>query len=298
MGTPDFAVVALDALVQHGFQVVAVVTNMDKPSGRGMRLQPSAVKTYAMKNNIPVLQPIKLKDRLFLEELASYKATLQVVVAFRMLPEEVWNMPPLGTINIHASLLPAYRGAAPINWAIMNGEIKTGISTFQLKHEIDTGDILLQKEVDILPDDDAGSLHDKLAVTGGELIVETLEALINGRLKASPQVFTTTDKMAPKIFKTDCLIDWNSTIKNLYNKIRGLSPYPAAFTELNNKKIKIYKTKMEPDSSLPPAGSIHTDGKSFVKIAGTDGWIHLLEIQLEGKKRMNIADFLRGNSLQ
>ena len=297
MGTPDFAVKALNALIEHGFNVVAVVTNTDKPSGRGMRLQSSAVKTYALEHGIPVLQPAKLKDPLFLEELASYKASLQVVVAFRMLPEVVWKMPPLGTMNIHASLLPDYRGAAPINWAIIKGENKTGISTFQLKHEIDTGDILLQKEVDILPDDDAASLHDKLAIKGGELIVETLEALLSNSLIARPQVFSSMDKMAPKIFKSDCLIDWHDTVYNIQNKIRGLSPYPAAYTEINNKKFKIFKSEMESDNSPSVPGTMLTDYKSFIKIAGADGWIHLVEIQLEGKKRMNVTDFLRGNSL-
>lgn len=297
LGTPGFAVTALDRLIQNEFNVVAVVTNIDKKSGRGMKLRASAVKEYAVQNNIPVLQPKNLKSLEFIEELASYKADLQVVVAFRMLPVVVWNQPPLGTINIHASLLPNYRGAAPINWAIINGETKTGVTTFQLKHEIDTGDIILQKAIDILPNDTAGSLHDKLANLGGELICETVDGLISKNISAVQQQFQEHDKKAPKIFKEHCNIDWHQKAIRIHNFIRGLSPYPTAYTLLNEKKLKIFEAYTKADTHQHETGKIESDNKTYIRIAATDGWIYLNEIQLEGKKRMSVEDFLRGNSI-
>ena len=297
MGTPDFAVTALNALIKNDFNVVAVVTNIDKQSGRGMKTTASAVKQFAVEQEIPVLQPKSLKSEEFLQELRSYEADVQVVVAFRMLPVVVWDMPPLGTINIHASLLPDYRGAAPINWAIINGEPKTGISTFQLKHEIDTGDILLQEEVTIHTQDTAGSLHDTLATTGGALICKTLEALCTGQLEPKQQAFGAEDKKAPKIFKDDCKIDWNKAGKEVNNFIRGLNPYPAAYTSFDDKTVKIYGcTFIEADPEVEN-GTIISDNKNYIKIACQDGWINLLEIQMQGKKRMQVEDFLRGNKI-
>lgn len=297
MGTPDFAVTALQALLTNAFNVVAVVTNIDKKSGRGMKTTPSAVKQFATENNIPVLQPKNLKASDFLDELKSYEADLQVVVAFRMLPVVVWDMPSLGTINIHASLLPNYRGAAPINWAIINGEEKTGVTTFQLKHEIDTGDMLLQKEVVISPEDTAGSMHDKLALAGGDLICETLEQLCQETLEAKPQRLSEDSKEAPKIFKDDCKIDWNKTGVAINNFVRGMSPYPAAFTNFNDKKVKVYACAYSPNDKKISNGTIISDNKKYIKVACADGWIDLLEIQMQGKKRMLVEDFLRGNKV-
>lgn len=297
MGTPDFAVAALRALLKASFEVVAVVTNVDKKSGRGMKTTPSAVKQYAEAKNIPVLQPKNLKAPEFLEELAAYQADLQIVVAFRMLPEVVWDMPPLGTINIHGSLLPDYRGAAPIHWAIINGEDKTGVTTFQLKHAIDTGDILRQKEIPILASDTVGTVHDKLATLGGELIVETLDKLCAGSLEASPQVFSEVNKKAPKIFKEDCKIDWDKTGLEIINFVRGMSPYPAAYTFFDTKKIKVYSGIYVPNDKRVTNGTIISDNKLYIKVACADGWIDLVEIQIEGKKRMKVEDFLRGNKM-
>jgi methionyl-tRNA formyltransferase len=297
LGTPDFAVTVLQALLQNEFNVVAVVTNVDKKSGRGMKTSSSAVKEFAVSENIPVLQPKNLKAPDFLEELASYEADLQVVVAFRMLPVVVWDMPPLGTINIHASLLPNYRGAAPINWAIINGEQKTGVTSFQLKHEIDTGDMLLQKEIPITPEDTAGSLHDKLATAGGVLICETLEKLCEGTLQPIPQQITKDNKEAPKIFKDDCKIDWNKSGEEIMNFVRGMNPYPAAFTYFDDKKVKIFTCGYSPNDKQVSNGTLISDNKNYVKIACADGWISLLEIQVQGKKRMLVQDFLRGNKV-
>lgn len=295
LGTPDFAVASLNALVQEGAKVVAVVTAPDKPAGRGLQLQLSAVKKYALQHNIPVLQPIKLKDPLFIEELASYKADLQVVVAFRMLPVAVWDMPALGTVNVHASLLPQYRGAAPINWAIINGEKETGVTTFKLKHEIDTGDILLQKRIAIAADDNAGTLHDKLMTAGAELIVTTVKGLAEGALKELPQSsFEGTVRHAPKIFKEDMKIDWQQTASAIQNHISGLSPYPAAFTSLNGKQIKVFKSHIALQKHEINVGEYETDHKSFLKIACHDGFVFIDELQQEGKKRMEIEAFLRG----
>ncbi|MCY4778841.1 methionyl-tRNA formyltransferase [Sphingobacterium sp. UT-1RO-CII-1] len=295
MGTPDFAVASLQALLQAGENVVAVVTSTDKPAGRGQKLQESAVKKFAVAHNIPVLQPVKLKDSTFLEELASYQADLQVVVAFRMLPEVVWNMPPKGTINVHASLLPQYRGAAPINHAIMNGETKTGVTTFMLQHEIDTGVVLFATETPITSTDNAGTLHDKLMQSGAETLIKTVHAIKSGNIQPIEQNTLINEplKSAPKIFKEDCLIDWNDSTENVYNKIRGLSPYPAAYTILEGKTLKIYD--IEKDSNVTAtAGSFETDGKTQLSFSTADGRILIKELQIEGKKRMSTVDFLRG----
>ncbi|GAA0883319.1 methionyl-tRNA formyltransferase [Sphingobacterium siyangense] len=297
MGTPDFAVASLEALIQSGEQVVAVVTVPDKPAGRGQKIHESAVKIFATQHNIPVLQPVKLRDEAFLDELKSFQADLQVVVAFRMLPEIVWNMPKFGTINVHASLLPQYRGAAPINHAIINGEKESGVTTFLLQHEIDTGNILLSKKVAIKETDNAGDLHDNLMVAGAETLLQTIQQLKAGTLQPKPQeVLLTTEplKHAPKIFKEDCKINWDQPTAQVYNFIRGLSPYPAAFTLLNDKVLKIYSTEKELVKTATIPGTIETDKKSFLKIAAQDGYIVISDLQLEGKKRMNVVDFLKG----
>lgn len=295
LGTPDFAVATLDALVRSGAQVVAVVTAPDKPSGRGLQLQPSAVKKYALSHHIPVLQPVKLKDPEFLAALHSFKADVQVVVAFRMLPEVVWNMPPMGTINVHASLLPNYRGAAPINWAVINGEKETGVTTFKLKHEIDTGNILLQEKIDILPQDNAGTIHDKLMSAGAQLLVKTLQGLAQGSIAETPQAaMGSAIQHAPKIFKEDMRIDWNQPATTIHNRIRGLSPYPTAFTMLNDKQLKLFVSRVEIAPHQTTAGMVETDHETYLRFATTDGWIYAEEVQLEGKKRMAITDFLRG----
>lgn len=295
MGTPDFAVASLEALINAGETVVAVVTTPDKPAGRGQKMHESAVKKFAISKNIPVLQPVKLKDPIFLEQLASYKADLQIVVAFRMLPESVWNMPPLGTINVHASLLPQYRGAAPINHAIISGEKVSGVTTFLLQHEIDTGNILFSESVAIGDQDDAGILHDNLMHAGARVLLKTVEALKTGDYKAIPQSIEEplTLKVAPKIFKEDCAIDWNKSTIDVYNQIRGLSPYPAAFTLLDGKVLKIFQTSKS-DSIDKIPGQYDTDGKTFLRFATKDGSLLVQTLQLEGKKRMTIEEFLRG----
>jgi len=297
MGTPDFAVASLDALVQANFDVVAVVTAPDKPAGRGQKLNESAVKKYAVEKGIPVLQPEKLKNPEFIEELRSYQADLQVVVAFRMLPEIVWNMPAKGTINLHGSLLPQYRGAAPINHAIINGEKESGVTTFFLKQEIDTGDIILSDSVPIADDETAGELHDKLMVVGANLLVKTLRAIEANNIIEQPQPQNDDLKHAPKIFKEDCKIDWNNQAQTIHNLIRGLSPYPTAFTVLNEKNLKVFKAEIEDKEPGIVAGGFLTDGKTYLKFAAKDGFIKLLDIQYEGKKRMLIEDFLRGMRL-
>ncbi|MDQ0964680.1 methionyl-tRNA formyltransferase [Flavobacterium sp. W4I14] len=297
MGTPDFAVASLDALVQANFDVVAVVTAPDKPAGRGQKLNESAVKKYAVEKGIPVLQPEKLKNPEFIEELRSYQADLQVVVAFRMLPEIVWNMPAKGTINLHGSLLPQYRGAAPINHAIINGEKESGVTTFFLTHEIDTGNIILSDSTAIADDETAGDLHDKLMYIGANLLVKTLKAIEAGEVNEQPQPQSDELKHAPKIFKDDCKIDWNNQAQTIYNLIRGLSPYPTAFTFLNDKTLKVFKAEMEDKEPGIVAGGFLTDGKTYLKFAAKDGFIRLLDIQYEGKKRMLIEDFLRGMRL-
>ncbi len=297
MGTPDFAVASLEALIQSGEQVVAVVTVPDKPAGRGQKIHESAVKIYATQHHIPVLQPTKLRDEAFLAELKSYQADLQVVVAFRMLPEVVWNMPRYGTINVHASLLPQYRGAAPINHAIMNGEKESGVTTFLLQHEIDTGNILLAEKVGISETDTAGDLHDNLMVAGARTLLRTIQQLKEGSLQPKSQdeiIPAETLKHAPKIFKEDCKINWDQPTAAVYNFIRGLSPYPTAFTLLNDKVLKIYRTEKEQTATLATPGTVETDQKNYLKFATQDGYISVLELQLEGKKKMNVVDFLKG----
>lgn len=296
MGTPEFAVHSLDALVKAGFNIVGVVTAPDKPAGRGLQLQPSPVKKYALEKNLRVLQPEKLRNPVFLEELRNLQADLQVVVAFRMLPEQVWNMPPMGTINLHASLLPQYRGAAPINWALINGETETGITTFKLKHEIDTGDILLHTRLTIGPDETAGELHDRMKVLGAALLVETVEGLAAGTLQEIPQNITGIGelKTAPKIHTDTCRLNWSEPVHELHNKVRGLSPFPGAFTMMNEKMLKIFKSRPEEVFPLHSEGEYVTDGKTFLKFACDDGYLHILELQLEGKKRMPVDEFLRG----
>ncbi|MGB3064423.1 methionyl-tRNA formyltransferase [Sphingobacterium thalpophilum] len=297
MGTPDFAVASLEALIQSGEQVVAVVTVPDKPAGRGQKIHESPVKRYALQHRIPVLQPVKLRDEAFLGQLRSFEADLQIVVAFRMLPEVVWNMPKYGTVNVHASLLPQYRGAAPINHAIMNGEKESGVTTFLLQHEIDTGNVLLSKKVAIQQTDTAGDLHDKLMVAGAETLLETIRRLKAGTLQSKRQdemASLSPLKHAPKIFKEDCKINWNQPTDVVYNFIRGLSPYPAAFTLLNDKVLKIYTTEKQHIVASDAPGTVHTDKKNYLKFATQDGYILVSELQLEGKKKMNVTDFLKG----
>jgi methionyl-tRNA formyltransferase len=296
MGTPDFAVASLDALLQNEYQVVAVVTAPDKPAGRGMKLTETAVKQYAVKNEIPVLQPVRLKDPDFIDQLKRVKADIQVVVAFRMLPEIVWNMPPMGTINLHGSLLPQYRGAAPINRAIMNGETETGVTTFKMQQQIDTGNILLVEKMPIGPDETAGELHDRMKVIGGQLLVKTVEGLTDGSLEEMPQSVAPNEIIhsAPKIFASDCEIDWTGAVVKIQNQIRGLSPYPGAFTLFNGKMLKILRSRQEIIPHSRATGTYEIIGKSGLRFAAANGFIYLEEMQLEGKKRMTIADFLRG----
>ena len=299
MGTPPFAVASLDALVKAGFSIVSVVTAPDKPAGRGLQLQQSAVKKYTVENNLPVLQPTKLKDPEFVEALKKIDAHLFVVVAFRMLPEVVWDMPPMGTINVHGSLLPSYRGAAPINWAVINGEKETGVTTFKLKAAIDTGNILLQDKLPISESDTAGTIHDKMMVLGANLLVTTLTGLINNTLVEKDQEAIINEdpsllKHAPKIFTETCTIDWAQDTTSIYNLIRGLSPFPGALTKLDDKILKVFESAKEICSHANKIGSVSSDGKTYLKFACTDGYIHVLDLQLEGKKRMQVADFLRG----
>ncbi len=297
MGTPDFAVASLNALVGAGFDVVGVVTAADKPAGRGQKLQESAVKQYAVAQDLKVLQPLRLKDPLFVEELKRLQADLNVVVAFRMLPEIVWDMPAKGTINLHASLLPQYRGAAPINHAIINGEKESGVTTFFLKHEIDTGDVIFSEKVNITENDTAGDLHDRLMKVGADLLVRTVKAIETGDYTehAQPESKEGAElKHAPKIFKEHCLINWNQPVRSVYNQIRGLSPYPTAFTKLNDKTLKVFKAELEEKETGLAAGAFLSDGKTYLKFAAKDGFIKLTDLQYEGKKRMQVDEFLRG----
>jgi methionyl-tRNA formyltransferase len=299
MGTPAFAVASLDALVKAGFSIVSVVTAPDKPAGRGLQLQQSAVKKYAVENNLPVLQPTKLKDPVFIEALKVLDAQLFVVVAFRMLPEVVWDMPPMGTINVHGSLLPSYRGAAPINWAVINGEKETGVTTFKLKAAIDTGNILLQDKLPITDEDTAGSVHDTMMVLGANLLVTTLTGIFNNTLVEKDQETIidndpTLLKHAPKIFTETCTINWTEDATSIYNLIRGLSPFPGELTKLDDKILKIFESAKEINNHTNKIGSISTDSKTYLKFACADGYVHVLDLQLEGKKRMKVADFLRG----
>lgn len=295
MGTPEFAVASLAILVENGCSVVAVITSPDKPAGRGLSLHASPVKEYAVSKGIPVLQPEKLKNPTFLEELSSYQADLQIVVAFRMLPEVVWSMPPLGTFNLHASLLPQYRGAAPINWAIINGETETGITTFFLQHEIDTGHLIFQEKEPILPQDNVGSLYERLMHKGAALVLRTVRAIESGSYPQVPQPNVDNLKHAPKIFKETCQIDWNQSALQVHNFIRGLSPYPAAWTMLQGKVCKIYRTDVR---SEVISGHFETDGKYYLRFGCGEGSLDVLELQVEGKKRMRIEEFLRGFRLE
>ena len=303
MGTPDFAVESLKALVEGGYNVVGVITMPDKPAGRGHKIQYSPVKQYALEVGLPLLQPEKLKDETFLADLKAWNADLQIVVAFRMLPEIVWNMPRLGTFNLHASLLPQYRGAAPINWAVINGDTETGITTFFLTHEIDTGRIIKQEKVAIEESDNAGIVHDKLMELGARLVVEIVDAIMDGSIESVEQSNFYSDesvlKAAPKIFKETCLLDWGLLPKQVYDFVRGLSPYPAAWTELLYPDGKIVSTKVfevayRNEHHELASGTIVTDGKNYVDVAVNGGFVSLLEIQQAGKKRMGVKDFLRG----
>jgi methionyl-tRNA formyltransferase len=297
LGTPVFAVAILDKLISEGCNVVGVVTAPDKPAGRGMQLTQSAVKKYAVEKGLPVLQPVKLKDVQFLEELKSLHADVQVVVAFRMLPESVWNMPPMGTINLHASLLPQYRGAAPINWAIINGEKETGITTFKLQHAIDTGDILMSEKISIGENENAGSLHDRMMNAGAALVYKTLQAYCNGSIQPMPQPgneLAEHFQSAPKIQTSTCEIHWKNTAKCIHDLIRGLSPYPGAFTYLNGKLLKIFEASYNIEQHHKPVGEFESDGKTYLRFSAEDGWVYITELQLEGKKRMDISSFLKG----
>ena len=305
MGTPDFAVESLRQLVEGGYNVVGVITMPDKPMGRhGSVLQPSPVKQYAVEKGLRVLQPVNLKDEAFVEELRSLKADLQIVVAFRMLPEVVWNMPPMGTFNLHASLLPQYRGAAPINWAIINGDTETGITTFFLKHEIDTGEVIQQVRVPIADEDNVEVIHDKLMMLGGRLVTETVDAILAGEVKPIPQeemISLSEEELrpAPKIFKDTCRIDWSKGVKGVYDFVRGLSPYPAAWTELvgadgSSLVLKIFQTEKIFFPHGEKIGTLSSDGKTYLRVVLADGYLNILSLQLAGKKRMPVADFLRG----
>jgi methionyl-tRNA formyltransferase len=299
MGTPEFAVASLDKLVQAGCNIVGVITAPDKQAGRGMQLQQSAVKKYAVEKGLHILQPEKLKNPEFLIELKSLKADVQAVVAFRMLPEVVWNMPPMGTINVHGSLLPQYRGAAPINWAVINGEEYTGVTTFKLQQEIDTGNILLSDKIKIEETDTAGTVHDKLKELGANLLLKTIQGISENSLIEEPQsqysiLNTEYLKHAPKLFTETGKIDWTKPLNEIYNLIRGLSPYPAAYSNLNGKTLKIFSVEKINEQPTIETGAYKTDEKNFLQFACSNGYINILELQLEGKKRMGIKDFLRG----
>ncbi len=303
MGTPDFAVASLKALVDGGYKLVGVITAPDKPAGRGNQLTQSAVKKYAVQNNLKILQPEKLKNPGFLSELESLKADLQVVVAFRMLPEVVWNTPPLGTFNLHGSLLPQYRGAAPLNWAVINGEKKTGVTTFLLDHEIDTGKIIFKREIPIGENETVGDVHDRLMEIGALLVVETVDAIAEGNIQPIPQTelkVETEIKHAPKIFKEDCKIDWNKDSESIRNLIRGLSPYPTAWTNLVNIKTgveiiaKLFFAQKTGSVKHTLPGTIETDRKTFMNVACKNGWLQITDLQIAGKKRMKTDEFLRG----
>ncbi len=297
MGTPDFAVAPLERLVGRGFRIAGVVTVPDKPAGRGLQLQQSAVKRYALEHlpGVPLLQPERMKDPDFLEAFAALRPDVAVVVAFRMLPEAVWSLPRLGTFNLHASLLPQYRGAAPINWAVMNGERQSGVTTFLLDHQIDTGAVLLQRAVDIAADETAGSLHDRLMEVGAGLVVETVEGLADGTLTPRPQPSADVPRPAPKLFKEDMRLDFTRPMAEVYNKIRGLSPYPAAWCEWEGGvSLKIFAAHPVADASPAEAGAVRSDGKSHLRIRCADGWIEIDRLQPAGKRPMAAAEFLRG----
>ncbi|TDE18735.1 methionyl-tRNA formyltransferase [Dyadobacter psychrotolerans] len=297
MGTPEFAVPSLRSLVESNSNVVAVITVPDKPSGRGQKQTASPVKIYAEEQGIPVLQPEKLKNPEFLEELKSYKADLQVVVAFRMLPEVVWSMPTYGTFNLHGSLLPQYRGAAPINWAVINGETETGVTTFFIEKEIDTGKIIFRDTEPIHEDDDAGSVYERLMLKGAELVVKTVKAIENGNYPQQDQDEPPVLKSAPKIFRETCEIDWTKPAYEIHNFVRGLSPYPAAWTTLNGLSCKIFKTEVIADEGDAQPGEYKTDNKTYLYFRASDSWLSVKVLQLEGKKRMETGEFLRGTKI-
>jgi methionyl-tRNA formyltransferase len=298
MGTPGFAAESLKALLNSSHQVVAVITAPDKPAGRGQKLRVSAVKELALQHELKILQPTNLKSEAFADELRNLAPDLAVVVAFRMLPKVVWSIPKYGTLNLHASLLPQYRGAAPINWVLINGETQTGVTTFFINEQIDTGAILKQKAVDISATENAGNLHDKLMTVGAHLIIETLNGIEKGTLEAQAQNFIDDLKAAPKIFKEHLKLDFSKSAKSVYNKIRGLSPYPAAYASFfdgqNELNLKIYAAELEPDNAAEESGTLRSDGKKYLKVAAKNGWLNLTEVQLAGKKRMKIHDFLNG----
>jgi methionyl-tRNA formyltransferase len=302
-GTPDFAVASLEQLFAAGMSVVAVVTAPDKQAGRGLKQRSSPVKEFALLHGIPVLQPVNMKDPLFLEQLKSYSPDLQIVIAFRMMPMQVWALPPLGTFNLHASLLPQYRGAAPINRVIINGEQETGVTTFFINEEIDTGKILLFERLKIGPDETAGELHDRLMATGASLVLKTVEKIVSGRIEEIHQDSLIVDpallKQAPKIFKEDCRIDWNQEVETIHNFIRGLSPHPGAFTEFVSGdgqvyNLKIFRAVPHPGDSFKLPGEFNTDGKTYLNVSAKNGFLSLEELQLSGRKVMSSADFLRG----
>jgi methionyl-tRNA formyltransferase len=304
MGTPEFAVPSLEILVEHKYNIVAVITAPDKPQGRGQKLSYSPVKECAIKHNIPVLQPPNLKAPEFLEKLISFNSNLQIVVAFRMLPEVVWSMPSIGTFNLHASLLPQYRGAAPINWAIINGEKETGATTFFLKHEIDTGSIIFQVKEPIGPDDDAGAVYERLMKKGAELVLKTVRAIEQNNYPSIPQSEANEIKHAPKIFKETCEIKWDKNSDQVKNFVRGLSPYPAAWTKIAGKVFKVFKVSVvkswdqsQSSAHFKWSDDINTDNKNYIHVKTADGWVALDEIQPEGKKRMTVPEFFRGNKL-
>ncbi len=302
MGTPEFAVEPLKRLVEEDYNVVGVVTMPDKPAGRGQHVQESPVKKYALSEDIPVLQPEKLRDEDFLVQLKMLQADIQIVVAFRMLPEVVWNMPRLGTFNLHASLLPQYRGAAPINWAIINGEKETGVTTFFLKHEIDTGNIILQRSTPISDEDNVGTLYDRLMNMGADLVVETMERITMGDVSTMPQDDGVAVNPAPKIFKEDCKINWQKSAIELHNFVRGLSPYPAAFTEVKNDKgqvlsLKVLETEVIDQTVSEQPGTLISDGKKQLYFATEEGYLSIKRLQLAGKKAMTTEELLRGTKL-
>jgi len=304
-GTPAFAVPSLQALHEAGYPIVAVVTAPDKPAGRGLQTRPSDVKQYALRHNLPVLQPERLQDPAFLERMKTLKPDLNVVVAFRMMPEALWAMPRLGSVNLHASLLPQYRGAAPIQRAVMAGETRTGLTTFFLQHEIDTGNVLFREETDIGPDETAGELHDRLMTLGADLLVRTVDAIASGEYRAVPQEPPApgdTLKKAPKIRRTDCRIDWSLPAEAVRNLIRGLSPHPGAFAVFTDESgdgvnLKILRAARAGTDKAPRAGTLHTDGRTFLYVSASDGWLSVDEAQLPGKKRMGIGDLLRGSRM-
>lgn len=306
MGTPEFAVASLDILVKNKYNIVGVITVPDKPAGRGQQLQQSAVKKYAIENGLNILQPEKLKAEEFLNELRALNADLQIVVAFRMLPEIVWSMPSLGTFNLHGSLLPQYRGAAPINWAVMNGETETGVSTFFLQHQIDTGKIIFREKTPIGENENAGDIHDRLMDIGANLVLKTVQAIEQNNYPQIDQAELIAqgekEKHAPKIFKEDCKINWQRSVSEIHDHIRGLSPYPTAYTELispegKSQSVKIFRTEKENKEHSDPIGSIHTDSKTYIKVAVKNGFIDILDLQLAGKKRLMNTEFLRGSQI-